>query len=167
MSVYIWSDLHFYHDKIRLYENRPFESVEKMNQILCKNWKETVKGQDTIINLGDVSLNLNKEQISKILFNLPGYKILIMGNHDKGKSVSWWMDVGFNEVYKYPIIYDSFYILSHEPLYINANMPYVNIHGHTHSEKSNNPQKINVSVEVLEYKPILFEEIKKIYAISE
>ena len=44
MSVYIWSDLHFYHDKIRLYENRPFESVEKMNQILCKNWKETVKG---------------------------------------------------------------------------------------------------------------------------
>jgi calcineurin-like phosphoesterase family protein len=163
MSIYIWSDLHLNHDKIRLYENRPFDSEEAMNKAICKSWKETVKKRDTIINLGDVSWRLNKEWMSKTIKNLPGYKILILGNHDRGKSVKWWLDVGFDEVYKYPIIYDGSYILSHEPIYVNDHMPYVNVHGHIHTERSMNKQKYNVSIELLDYKPILFDDIKTYY----
>ena len=92
---------------------------------------------------------------------MPGHKILIMGNHDQEKSIQWWMDVGFDEVYPYPILWDKFFILSHESVYVNHKMPYVNIHGHMHNEISNNPRKVNVSVENTDYAPVLFSRIKE------
>lgn len=159
MSVYIWSDLHLGHANILKYEKRPFSDVDQMNKGLLESWRSTVKSKDTIINLGDVFFRGNKEAVTKIIQNLPGHKILVMGNHDRGRSVRWWLDVGFDEVYKYPIIYEKFYILSHEDLYISQDMPYVNVHGHTHSTSTDHPQKVNVSVEVINYKPILFSDI--------
>lgn len=53
-------------------------------------------------------------------------------------------------------------MLSHEPLYVNKNMPYCNIHGHIHSLKYDSKSFFNVSVECINYKPINFEEIKKL-----
>jgi calcineurin-like phosphoesterase family protein len=94
---------------------------------------------------------------------MPGKKILVLGNHDRGRSLTYWYDIGFDEVYKYPIIYDEFYILSHESIYINHAMPYVNIHGHTHSENTTNLQKINVSVECTGYKPVLLDTITSMF----
>ena len=84
-----------------------------------------------------------------------------MGNHDKARTVTWWKDVGFQDVSLYPIIVDEFYIFSHEPVYLNKNMPYANIHGHTHSTCYKNKQYVNVSVEALDYKPIEFDKIKE------
>ena len=63
---------------------------------------------------------------------------------------------------KYPIIYEKFWMLSHEPLYVNKNMPYCNIHGHIHSLKCDSKHYFNVSVECINYKPINFEKIKKL-----
>ncbi len=161
--VYIWSDLHLGHTNVIKYENRPFSSTEEMNQTILDNWKKTVKKQDTIINLGDVAFGIDRDSLRDMITSMPGKKMLIIGNHDRGRSLTYWYDVGFDEVYKYPIIYDSFYILSHEPLYVNDSMPYVNIHGHIHSETITNPQKVNVSVECIEYVPILFNKIKDMY----
>ena len=160
MSIYLWSDLHLNHERIINYEQRPFANVTQMNQALLSAWSETVKSQDTIINLGDVAFSTSHAELQKIITNLPGHKILILGNHDRDKSVKWWQEVGFDEVYPYPIIYEGFYILSHESLYVGKEMPYVNLHGHTHGESTDNPQKFNVSVEVIGYRPILFDEIK-------
>ena len=53
-------------------------------------------------------------------------------------------------------------MLSHEPLYVNKNMPYCNIHGHIHSLEYDSKHYFNVSVECINYKPINFEEIKKL-----
>jgi calcineurin-like phosphoesterase family protein len=171
MKVYIWSDLHLWHKNIIKYENRPFSSVEEMNDTIIKNWNEIVKPEDTIINLGDVSFRLHKEILGICIRQLPGKKILILGNHDRKKPIHWWEDVGFDEVYKYPIIYKKYFILSHEQVYINDSMPYVNIHGHSHSESSNNLQKVNVSIELTDYKPLLFdtiiEKFRKIEEVSE
>lgn len=159
VSVYIWSDLHLNHENIIKYESRPFSSVKEMNKTLLDNWKKTVKKHDTIINLGDVSFRGGKEWNTEQISNMPGKKVLVLGNHDRGRSLKWWYDVGFNEVYKYPIIYNDFYILSHEPQYINENMPYVNIHGHCHLEKSSSLQKVNVCVENIDYMPVNIETI--------
>lgn len=158
--IYIWSDLHLNHKNIIEYENRPFSSVQEMNKTLLSAWRTHIKGNDTIINLGDVFLSGDKESCTQIIKNLPGKKILVMGNHDRQHSLRWWLDVGFDEVYPYPIIYDSFYILSHEPLYVSKKMPYANIHGHTHSSSFDNPQMVNVSVDVLGFVPFSFDEIK-------
>jgi calcineurin-like phosphoesterase family protein len=75
--------------------------------------------------------------------------------------------MGFEEVYRYPIIYKGFYILSHEPVYLNEHMPYVNLHGHIHSKKYDSKQYVNLSVEMINYTPVLFDDIKKQFEIGE
>jgi len=160
-KTWIWSDLHLGHANIIKYCNRPFSSAEEMDTTLIQAWKDTVGKDDTIINLGDVCLGgqYPKDKLHTLIHSLPGHKILILGNHDRKKSVKFWEEVGFNEVYKYPIIYKEWYMLSHEPIFLNENMPYINIHGHTHDKVYGGTSYKNVSVEVTGYKPIDFETI--------
>jgi calcineurin-like phosphoesterase family protein len=161
MNRWLISDTHFGHINIIKYENRPFSSVEEMDSTLIKNWNASVKKCDKIFVLGDFCFNLSKEKTTELLRKLKGYKILVIGNHDNRRSAKSWLEVGFNEVSIYPIIVDDFYIFSHKPLYMNSNIPYINVHGHIHSKNMEGDQFFNVSVEQINYKPILFEEIKK------
>jgi calcineurin-like phosphoesterase family protein len=156
-NVYIWSDLHLGHGNVIKYCDRPFTDVTEMNTALLQAWKSTVKNGDTIINLGDVSLKLSKEYLATIIQRLPGYKILVMGNHDRKKSVRWWLDVGFNEVYPHPVVYEGKYILSHAVVDIFKRSGFINFHGHIHNLESGIPHCINVSVEKTGYKPVLLE----------
>ncbi len=61
---------------------------------------------------------------------------------------------------EYPIVYGGFFFLSHEPMYMNKHMPYVNIHGHIHGQKYEGTQYVNVSVEHWDYTPVPFDTIK-------
>lgn len=158
-KTYLISDLHIYHENIMKYESRPFRDMDHMIKSILINWNNTVKKDDKVFLLGDVGFHC-KEKIKEFVMQLNGRKLLILGNHDRSHSVKWWTDCGFQEVSKYPIILKKFYILSHEPIYLNENMPYMNIHGHLHSQKFDSKQFVNVSVECINYTPIDFETIK-------
>ena len=154
---YIIADPHFYDNNIKLYENRKISDEQ-----MIIFWNEIVNPQDIIYILGDFA-NGDLYTIKTLLAKLNGYKILIKGNHDN-LTYKEYIDAGFNEVYFYPIIIDNFWILSHEPLYININMPYANIFGHVH----NNPIYKDVSnrsfcacVERIDFKPILLNKAKE------
>jgi calcineurin-like phosphoesterase family protein len=134
-----------------------------MNMALLHAWESTVKNGDTIINLGDVSLKLNKEYLTTVIHRLPGYKILVMGNHDRKKPVRWWLDAGFNEVYPHPVVYEGKYILSHAVVDLFKGSGFINIHGHIHDLESGIPNCINVSVEKTGYKPVLLESLVSRY----
>lgn len=157
---FLYSDPHFGHKNIIDYESRPFADVEVMTEGLIERWNKTVGKFDHVFVLGDFSF-LGRDKTKEIVARLNGYKHLILGNHDRHRTVTWWREVGFNEVSQYPIMVDGFYILSHEPIYLNKHMPYVNIHGHTHGVSQDSPQYVNVSVEVIDYKPILFDRIQE------
>jgi calcineurin-like phosphoesterase family protein len=159
-KIYLISDMHFNHAKIIEYTSRPFRSVEEMNKTIYKNWNNTVSKDDKVFVLGDVGF-FNKDSARETIENLQGKKHLIMGNHDDNKKPAWWREIGFAEVSKYPIIFDSFYILSHAPVFLTPAMPYVNIHGHIHHNKMESKQYFNVSVECIGYIPILFTEVRK------
>lgn len=164
MSVFLIADLHFGHKNVIEYENRPFENLEDMDKGMIWLWNNTVKKEDKIFVLGDFSFYA-KEKTKEIISKLNGRKVLIMGNHDRARSAQWWKDAGFDDVYEYPIIYKDFFILSHEPLYMNRNMPYVNIHGHLHSmEYEDRKLYYNVGVELHEYAPVNFEDITKVFS---
>lgn len=165
-KVFFISDHHFGHKHIIDFESRPFSDVEQMNVRMIELWNSVVSKEDKVFHLGDFSF-LNREKTKEIIAQLHGYKILIMGNHDRGRSRSWWLDAGFHEVSEYPIVYGGFYFLSHEPMYINKHMPYVNIHGHIHGQKYEGDQYINVSVEQWGYQPVWFEKIKEMVVPSE
>lgn len=158
MKRYVISDPHFGHTNIIRYESRPFPSLEAMDAAIIYRWNDTVHPNDLVFVLGDVSF-YPRSKTKEIIQSLHGRKYLIMGNHDKF-SVSAWRDIGFEFVSKYPIIVDEFYVMSHAPVYMNDTMPYLNIHGHTHS-RTLNGNYYNVCVETQDYTPVLFDSIKR------
>jgi len=159
MKILFIADLHFGHTNIIKYENRPFKSTIDMDAGLIKNWNNVVSKKDIVFLLGDLSF-YPVEKTKNLVSLLNGRKNLILGNHDT-KSPAVYMDMGFEFVSKYPIVYKEFFLLSHEPLYVNETMPYLNIHGHIHSAEYAGDKHFNVSVEKINYTPISFEEIQK------
>lgn len=156
MSIFFIADLHFSDERILKYENRPFKNAEEMNEQIIQNWNSVVTSDDKVFVLGDVGE-------ASFVKELSGKKYLIKGNHDIHYN-NFYRDSGFDEVYDVPIIYDNYWILSHEPLYVNSNMPYANIFGHVHnnpSYKDCSCQSFCVSVERIKYAPIQFDEIKR------
>lgn len=75
-----------------------------MNEVIIDNWNSVVSPGDTVYHLGDVALG----QIDKSLAcvsRLNGYKILILGNHDrpfmregKADELDWW--ARYREVFR-------------------------------------------------------------------
>jgi calcineurin-like phosphoesterase family protein len=165
-KVFFTSDHHFGHNNIIAFESRPFEHAEEMTDAMIERWNAVVGREDKVFHLGDFSF-LNKEKTSSIVAKLNGYKILVLGNHDRGRSRAWWLETGFDEVTEYPIIYKDFFFLTHEPIYMNSHMPYVNVHGHIHGQKYEGNQYFNVCVEHWDYTPVTFEFIRDSVAVSE
>ncbi|MEF3305431.1 phosphoesterase [Paenibacillus sp. GYB003] len=165
-QTFFISDHHFGHKHIIDYESRPFAGVEEMTETMIARWNDVVGKDDRIFHLGDFSF-LNKEKTGAIVSRLHGRKTLVMGNHDRGRSRTWWLEAGFDEVSEYPIVYGGFFFLSHEPMYMNKHMPYVNVHGHIHGQKYEGSQYVNVSVEHWDYTPVSFEEIRRLVVPGE
>ncbi|WP_313641618.1 phosphoesterase [Paenibacillus sp.] len=165
-NVFFTSDHHFGHKLIIDFESRPFIDVEQMNEAMIENWNSVVSPDDKVFHLGDFSF-LNKEATRAIVERLHGYKILILGNHDRCRSRDWWLEAGFDEVSEYPLIYKDFFFLSHEPMYMNKHMPYVNVHGHIHGQKYEGNNYFNICVEHWNYKPLTFEQIRDSVVVSE
>ena len=80
--IYFTSDLHLGHANIIRHCNRPFSSVEKMDETLIRNWAKRVKANDTVYVLGDLMFR-NQKSPEEYLSRLKGKKHLIIGNHDK------------------------------------------------------------------------------------
>ena len=164
MKVYITADTHFNHKNIIKYCNRPFKTVDEMNSAIIANWNNTVSNDDLIIHLGDVALG-SREKARTLINSLNGRKILIMGNHDNFRE-NQYKEIGFKEVYKFPIIWNNHFILSHAPLHLDKNSQFFNIYGHIHNH-DNELAKYNskcVCVERTNYKPLfLYDTITKEY----
>lgn len=80
-SLFVTSDTHFAHKNIIEYADRPFESVEKMNELLIFYWNEAVGPFDTVIHCGDLVMG-GKEAAEQIIPRLNGKILLVRGNHD-------------------------------------------------------------------------------------
>ncbi|MGF7047142.1 calcineurin-like phosphoesterase family protein [Paenibacillus sp. DS2015] len=165
-NVYFTSDHHFGHKNIIDFESRPFTDVEEMNEYMITSWNARVGKEDKVFHLGDFSF-LNQDKTREIVNKLNGYKVLIMGNHDRGRTRNWWLEAGFNEVSELPLIYKDFFFLTHEPMYMNKHMPFVNVHGHTHGQKYEGKNYFNICVEHWDYKPLSFEQIRDAVVVSE
>ena len=75
------SDLHLGHVNIIAYSQRPWGSVEAMNEGLIERWNETVGPDDEVWVLGDFAMGVRRENVP-LVARLNGTKHLLAGNHD-------------------------------------------------------------------------------------
>ena len=161
-NIFITSDTHFWHTNIIKYCNRPFESVEEMNEKLIENWNSIVNKYDTVYHLGDFCIG-GRQQIYDLVHRLKGNIKLIKGNHDS-HSNKFFRECGFKEVYDLPILLNNKYLLSHTP--INVSDYIINLYGHVHTDSRYDTYTYNsvcMCVERHEYKPVAFEYVNSLY----
>lgn len=135
-TLWIYSDPHFSDPEMTHLRKNYIGDDEQIARINAK-----VGRKDTIIFLGDIG---DETKIRKIR----GYKVLIMGNHDKGSTKYQEL---FDEIYEGPLFISEKLLLSHEPIIL----PFVyNIHGHDHANRDTNQSKhLNVCAEHIQYTP--------------
>lgn len=80
MNYYI-SDLHLGHKNVIGFDDRPFSTVEEMEEALIANWNARVKPGDTGYILGDFIWGKEPEW-QRLVPLFHGNKVLIRGNHD-------------------------------------------------------------------------------------
>lgn len=143
-TCYIISDTHFGDKELAAGQpNRPSDEE------IIKNINSKVGKVDILLHLGDVG---DIECAKK----LRGYKILIMGNHDSGRTN---YEGVFDEVYEGPLMISEKLILSHEPV----DVPWAfNLHGHVHDLRHKNDKRhFNVCAEAINFTPINFNQWMK------
>jgi len=169
--IYFISDQHWGHKAIIWMEKRPFSDVNEMNQYMIDAWNSVVTNEDTVYHIGDLSYKLNPKYLkNNILSKLNGEKHLIIGNHDERilntikdsfKTINYYGKLSYkynDKEYKF--------VMFHNPIYSWNGIWRGTIHicGHTHTKSrkyfENHPGRIiNVSAELLNYKPISIVDI--------
>lgn len=86
MAKFFTSDLHFSHNNIIEYYDRPYESIEEMNDAIINQWNSQVNPSDDVYFLGDFGINKKKAIDAELVNKLNGTKYIILGNHDTGFS---------------------------------------------------------------------------------
>ncbi len=183
------SDPHFFHNNVIKYDNRPFTSVEEMNNAIISRWNSIVSSNDTVYVCGDFGL-CPIISLHNLLNSLEGKKILILGNHDRYQH-SQYIKAGFDAVY-YELVMklgQKIVKLSHYPYktsklslwweqfyrgkdysHINKKKPIRNeedwlIHGHVHNGYKKidvKKKQINVGCFAWDYFPVSETDIHRL-----
>ena len=137
-SVYIISDTHFADPACPSMDPDwpdPDTQIELLKKKAHKN--------DTLVHLGDVG---DPSYMNK----LKCHKVLIMGNHDQGRTN---FEPYFDEVYEGPLFISDKILLSHEPI---AGLDWcLNIHGHDHAASfPDDGRHLNMASNVCGYMPM-------------
>jgi calcineurin-like phosphoesterase family protein len=175
MSIFFTSDLHFGHQNIIRFDNRPFTSVAEMDVEIVRRWNAKVTDEDTVYILGDISWH-NPQRTAAIIKSLKGHKILIKGNHDR---LNGELRACFEEVVDYKEITldgNKHIVLCHYPIvffnrhHYGAYMLYGHVHNSHEWQMTENYKyeleqldikcnMFNVGCMVWNYEPVTLDEI--------
>jgi len=158
---YFCSDQHLFHKNIIKYCNRPFDSVDHMNEEILRRWNEKITPDDTVYVIGDFALG-KQDKATEWLSQANGKKILIIGNHDRSPRTM--KEIGFDEVHYHLEVTTSNnerWLLSHFPLPLDLIKSYQRlIHGHHHSGPQSTGKRVNVCVDLWDYMPVTEAQIQ-------
>lgn len=172
MIFYI-SDLHLGHKNIIKLCNRPFETIEDMDDTIINNWNNVVKNGDTVYIVGDFACKT--DDIEKYLERLKGNKILIIGNHDSKIVNDLSLHKYFANIVPYLEIHSNMknITLFHYPMLewkssrkVDLNKLGYLIFGHIHNSIKTEyeyltslPNALNAGVDINNFTPVTFEQL--------
>ena len=142
-KAFFTSDLHFGHENVIRFDNRPFETVEEMDAELIRRWNAKVGKGDLVYVLGDMIWKTRNSDAETLIRSLNGQIILIKGNHDrflhnaKAKNalagVKDYDDISvkLEDGTDRRVVLCHYYI----PFYIGHRWQAVHLHGHSHNSE--------------------------------
>jgi len=163
-KLYLTSDWHLGHTNVAKWRvdggGTPF-SVETHDEYLLDMYLNTVKKRDIVYFLGDIIMS---RKYLEVVRDLPGRKILIMGNHDDDHLSDRDDPITCRELVN---VYDAVHgfhrknrlWLSHAPIHPSELRGKFNVHGHTHQNNIDDTRYYNVCVEQTGYQLILWQEV--------
>lgn len=161
-TPFFTSDLHFFHENIIKFCNRPFKNAKEMNEALVDNWNSVVTPQDVTYILGDVSFG-KPDETRSIIRQLNGSKILIKGNHDRIEDLAPVMTTITpymrSRIQGIEVVMFHYPIESWDKQYHGA----IHLHGHMHCNRlldPNIPNRFDVGADANGYTPVSLREIR-------
>ncbi len=174
-NVWFTSDTHFWHENILRFCNRPFANASEMNEVLIRNWNETVPEDGIVFHLGDFAFGGAKEW-NELLDRLNGKIYLILGNHDMRQIRQGFM-TRFEHVTQQmtvriggqPIILNHNPFLTYGGCYRNTWQLFGHVHSGPLVDKGKDltrlqvlfPRQYDVGVDNNDFRPISFTEVKR------
>lgn len=167
--IHFVSDTHFYHKNVIQYSNRPFASVEEMNEKMIAAWNEKVAEDDTVYHLGDFAF-INYQQLRTLLRRLNGWKHLILGNHDKEiarhrTDLLHGVNVVSVQHYVELKAEGHFFVLFHygQRVWNKSHHGAIHLYGHSHGSLPPHGKSVDVGVDckeiTSEYRPVSIVEV--------
>ena len=163
------SDLHFGHENVIRFDNRPFRSASEMDHTLIHLWNSRVQKDDTVYILGDFAYR-NARPAEWYLQQLQGKKHLLIGNHDQhlldnSAAVSY-----FESIEKMRHVTDGqkHICLCHFPIceWNGYRKGHLHIYGHIHNRKDDTFQimrsrtgALNAGCMINHYMPVTLNEL--------
>lgn len=168
MSFHCSADLHLGHERIIEFCNRPFKTIEKMDNTIITNYNKKIKEKDTCFIIGDFAL-ANIDKVNYYMNALNGKKILIMGNHDHVFLKNKKFINKFEEVHTFGLerkFNNVIITMCHYPMmrWNKSHYGAIHLYGHVHNSNSivNLSGMMNVGQDVNNFFPFSFKEIIEI-----
>ena len=168
--IFFTADLHLGHKNIIKHCDRPFSSVEEMDEHIITIWNSIIGSNDNVYIIGDLIFRSNVAPQS-YLNSLRGKKHLILGNHDTAWIKKVEMSKHFASVERLAEISDGQHkiALCHYPLLSWNHMAkgsYM-IHGHIHNNREAQyfpllrqmPNLLNAGVDINGFRPVKLDEL--------
>ena len=163
MSKYVFSaDYHLGHSNIIKHCNRPFSSVEEMDEAIVNNHNKVVGPDDVFIHAGDFCLFKSYDRVMKNYINrLNGHKVFLMGSHDKWLSkCDNIRDIWKGEVNKRYVVV-CHYLMRIWPL---SHYGSWHLYGHSHGKATHleEGKQLDIGIDSHNFYPLTFNQISDI-----
>lgn len=158
--IFFTSDEHYGHTNIIKYCNRPFKSVEEMDEELIRRHNSMVQEYDVVIHAGDFAMC--PEQIAfHIMQRLNGYPLFLRGSHDK------WLpkDAPVPTIWE-GRIEEQWIVVCHYAMRVWPRSHYNSwqLYGHSHGKLEPIGKQWDVGVDNNNFTPVSFDCLKAIMA---
>ncbi len=171
MKKYFTSDYHFGHTNILKYDNRPYTDITTHDNDIIAKHNSIVTDEDEVYFLGDFTFSKDKKYIESLLVRLNGKKFFIKGNHDRSDMIKLYQKYGtylgeLAEIF----VGEQKIVLCHYAMKVwnQSHKGTYHLYGHSHGTLPDDPNSLSfdVGINVWNYQPLEFEEIKRLMSLK-
>ena len=155
-TYFFTSDEHLGHKNIIEYCNRPFASVDEMDETIIQRHNEVVGKDDVVVHGGDFTL-VAKAKAQKYTSRLQGQHIFLHGSHDN------WLDRPFLDIWE-KTLDGQHIIVCHYAMRVwpRSHHNSWQLYGHSHGKLEPVGKQWDIGVDNNNFYPLSLEQIKAI-----